>query len=564
VATTTLTPQQKMQLAQYLARVSQRRQNPQAFPTYESWLAQRTGVGNPSGQPLTYEQWMAQRAQATGQQPTTQQAPQQNSPMDTVTDYGKKKGEKWLTDKAETAILGESTPGAGLTETTQAAWNAPGLAASGAAPALGTAGVTTAASAAMVPTVAGGVATIPAGAAIPAGWVGVGSAASGGTIVAPTASAAAGGAGTAGGSSIGAAAGAAWPIAAAATAIMSGMNYAAVKKGANGTGLTKDEVRTVYDPWKPVADKIPGVKQFNNLYFGKLAPERFIFGKLLGSGKHEDQIYRDRVRKTLRDNNFTDTDHNIVFNDGTKFNMGLDGGYRDANGLRQFDVGADALQPGNWKGNIIANLNPLGRIIGGTRAKSAEDATGYFTKAAITGLDNEEAAMGRVRELYAKSGISADDARKSIDEMEKLGKDAPGGLDKQTADIYRHSLDVVYGGQPPAKQGSSSMMIPRVPPGQTNAPNPGSKTGWTSWMNQLPPGSTQGAPNFVGGQTPQGGQWIGPDGKPVTGIDPGRFTGNKFVPNPAPTTPAPIMIPKRSSTSSPGIGLDGRRISYGR
>lgn len=560
MATTTLTPQQQMQLAQYLARMTRGRQSPQQFPTYEAWLAQRTGVGNPSGQPLTYEQWMAQRAQATGQQPP-QQAPQQNSSIDTATDFAEKKGQKWLTDKAESAILGQGTPGAGLTETTQAAWNAPGLAASGAAPTLGAAGATTAASAAMVPTVAGGIASIPAGAAIPAGWVGVGSAAGGGTMVAPAASAAAGGAGTAGGSTLGAAAGAAWPIAAIATAVMSGMNYAGAKKNANGTGLTKDEVRTVYDPWRPMVQKfVPKEIDGPLKKFTDRGPTAMIFNKLLGSGKHEDQIYRDRVRKTLRDNDFTDTDHNIVFNDGTKFNMGLDGGYRDANGLRQFDAGADALQPGNWKGNIIANLNPLGRIIGGARAKSAEDATGYFTKAAITGLDNEEAAMGRVRELYAKSGISADDARKSIDEMEKLGKDADGGLDKQTADIYRHSLNVVYGGQPPAKQGSS-MMIPKVPNGQASSPVPTGSNG--SWLNNLPPGAMQTAPNFLNGK-PLSGQWVGPDGKPVTGVDPGRFAGNKFVTNPAPTTPAPIMIPKRSSTSSPGIGLDGRRISYSR
>jgi len=316
-------------------------------------------------------------------------------------------------------------------------------------------------------------------------------------------------------------------------------------------------VDTVYDPWRPVADKVPGLKQFNDLYFGKLAPERIIFGKTLGSAKHEDQIYRDRVRKTLRDNNFTDTDHNIVFNDGTKFNMGLDGGYRDANGLRQFDAGADALEPGSWKGNIIANLNPLGRIIGGARAKSAEDATGYFTKAALTGVDNEEAAMGRVRELYAKAGFTPEDARKSIDEMEKLGKDTEGGIDKQLADIYRRSIDVVYGGQPPAKPGTSSMMIPKVPNGQPTTPTT------ASWANKLPNSSSPVAPNFSTGGQPSG-QWVGPDGKPVTGIDPGRFTGNKFVTNPAPTTPAPIMIPKRSSTSSPGIGLDGRRISYSR
>lgn len=41
-------------------------------------------------------------------------------------------------------------------------------------------------------------------------------------------------------------------------------------------------------------------------------------------------------------------------------------------------------------------------------------------------------------------------------------------------------------------------------------------------MPQLPPMSGSPGPS---------GQWVGPDGKPAGGIDPGFFTGNRFVPD---------------------------------
>lgn len=63
----------------------------------------------------------------------------------------------------------------------------------------------------------------------------------------------------------------------------------------------------------------------------------------------------------------------------------------------------------------------------------------------------------------------------------------------------------------------------------------------------------QNAPAGLGGS----GKWVDKNGNPVNSIDPGFTIGNKFVPD------APVMIP-RSKTRSPGIGLDGKPISYGR
>lgn len=66
-------------------------------------------------------------------------------------------------------------------------------------------------------------------------------------------------------------------------------------------------------------------------------------------------------------------------------------------------------------------------------------------------------------------------------------------------------------------------------------------------------------PSGWGSPTPQvnlgsgpGGQWVGPDGKPASGIDPGFFTGNKFIPNQS-NQPTKTMIP-RTGRKGPGYG----------
>lgn len=77
-------------------------------------------------------------------------------------------------------------------------------------------------------------------------------------------------------------------------------------------------------------------------------------------------------------------------------------------------------------------------------------------------------------------------------------------------------------------------------------------------------------PSTIGSQTPASvplkiegpagfgapGKWVDKNGNPVNSIDPGFAVGNKFVPD-------KVMIP-RSKTRSPGIGLDGKPISYGK
>lgn len=76
-------------------------------------------------------------------------------------------------------------------------------------------------------------------------------------------------------------------------------------------------------------------------------------------------------------------------------------------------------------------------------------------------------------------------------------------------------------------------------------------------QGKLPPGAQAATKPALAGAMMGSGQWVGPDGKPVGGIDPGFSMGNRWVPD------APMMIP-RSQTRSPGIGMDGKRINYSR
>lgn len=271
-----------------------------------------------------------------------------------------------------------------------------------------------------------------------------------------------------------------------------------------------------------VGSVVPGVGTAIGAGLGALYG---LAGSMIKAGKHKDQIQRDSVRKQLKKNQVIDDDYMLSNADGSKFDIGKDGSIKNYN----VDFSQDGID------EMVSMANPLAEIIGGGNSKIKTDFAGYFTNAAKSSGDYKS----NLRGYYEKSGINPQNAMEAL----KKRKD----IDAQTLRIYEKAINDVFAGSP---QGNS---IPRLPSGQQQqlqlpTRRPGEST--ADFGNRIDPGfqiSREDAERLMSGQD----------------IDPGRIVGQG-----PPVTPGGVMqfmIPsenRRSSTKSPGIGKDGKRINY--
>ena len=168
-------------------------------------------------------------------------------------------------------------------------------------------------------------------------------------------------------------------------------------------------------------------------------------------------------------------------------------------------------------------------------------------------------------------GLTPETASKGIDALVANNK-----IDKATGDAYKYGIATLTSG----KYFSNELERFKQAGGTTGAPAaPNATTGQpaapaTAQNKPAPATSAESAAAAVAGNrltsiiapnmprpampsgfpSTQSGRWVDKNGNTVTGIDPGFDMGNRFVPD----APQPV----RSSTSSPGIGKDGNRISY--
>ncbi len=165
-----------------------------------------------------------------------------------------------------------------------------------------------------------------------------------------------------------------------------------------------------------------------------------VAGGLLGSiktGKHGDQMDRDDVRKRLQENGVLDADFNVTLADGSKYNIGVDGGAR----LTNMD-GKSERRPYNTDGsnpltpNTVAMANPLAFIVSGGDQKLMNDFSAYFTNAALSNSKDLVGAKANLQGIYNQIGAPKEAYIQAFDEAVKQGK-----LDQKTADIFKNSLN---------------------------------------------------------------------------------------------------------------------------
>lgn len=222
-----------------------------------------------------------------------------------------------------------------------------------------------------------------------------------------------------------------------------------------------------------------------------------------GTGKGKRQLIRDKVRDKLVETNvISGDDYTLKFSDGGTFDIGKDGGARIKNAEGQERQYSDVDFKDPRASLTVAAINPLAAIITGGGKQVTSDFAGLYTNAVLNDAKDPATVNSRIKELYAKHGInSAADAAGVIDNLvkEKL-------LDQETANAYKNGLNLVFQPQPGAPVAPQRPGMAPLQPGQT-------------------PQSTAGA-----------------------------VSNGMIAPTP--------QTPQRSSTRSPGIGRDGRRIQY--
>jgi hypothetical protein len=141
-------------------------------------------------------------------------------------------------------------------------------------------------------------------------------------------------------------------------------------------GGQSDKLRNKLDKW-------------NNKSYGVLNPGAFLGDKvttkalkMVGSGKGQDQLRRDAIRKMMQEQGMfgeSKDDWTLDNADGSSFDVGKDGGARLSDGRRYFDVDTKT------QGAAIGSVNPLAYLMTGGDQKLATEMAGYLTNTITQG-----------------------------------------------------------------------------------------------------------------------------------------------------------------------------------
>lgn len=166
-----------------------------------------------------------------------------------------------------------------------------------------------------------------------------------------------------------------------------------------------------------------------------------MLGGMFGSGKDKDQMGRDQVRKAMQQQGGIDEAFNVSLADGTKFNIGLDGGgvIKTKSGKEISPYNVDTDNP--FAHQSVAWADPIAAILTGGDPKLRSDFAGYFTNAAMSNANTLEGVRANILNIMAAHKLDFATARQAVDSMLAAGK-----IDQQTRDIYMNSLGIIESG----------------------------------------------------------------------------------------------------------------------
>lgn len=133
------------------------------------------------------------------------------------------------------------------------------------------------------------------------------------------------------------------------------------------------------------------------------------------SGKDKDQKARDLMRKALQQNGIIDDKFTIGLADGSRYDIGIDGGPKpEFGGRRAFEV--DMNNPLMVK--IATFLAPLTQVACGGNQKLAADLSGYLANAALSNAGGDEAkARENVQAIYGEFKIKPEDILHGLSQL---------------------------------------------------------------------------------------------------------------------------------------------------
>lgn len=220
------------------------------------------------------------------------------------------------------------------------------------------------------------------------------------------------------------------------------------KKGVDPGEYTDAEYDAVFYPdlfgeqklGKKIDKKLPKVPLFNKgpidlvtkwlSPMGEYSPLGAIASKLLKSGKHEDQVMRDRLRDSLEKQGFIKRDaegrHAIQLADGTFFDVGRDGqaSFKGVDG-KDVKFGYESDHNNPLTGEAIGMLQPLLNTMAGGRLDDKDGLKAFeaqIINAAVSNAKSAKDVQKNVRKIYQDTGITKEMAELSLGKFAQEGK----------------------------------------------------------------------------------------------------------------------------------------------
>jgi hypothetical protein len=147
-----------------------------------------------------------------------------------------------------------------------------------------------------------------------------------------------------------------------------------------------------------------------------------IGGGLLGSiktGKHADQKLRDEVRGLLVEKGVLDSNYAIGLADGSRFDIGYDGGpKKELGGRRPYET--DAANP--LTKYAVSWLNPVVAFLSQGNPKVQSDFVGYFANAATSNAKSLNDVKANVNTIMKQFGLNDTKLVKGISQAAEAGE----------------------------------------------------------------------------------------------------------------------------------------------
>lgn len=131
-----------------------------------------------------------------------------------------------------------------------------------------------------------------------------------------------------------------------------------------------------------------------------------VAGALMGciqSGKHKDQKQRDTVRAALQDAGVIDKNYTLPLADGSRYDIGKDGGKRaEFGGLRPYEI--DFTRP--FAHEATAMGLEIAKLFSNGNQKIESDFAGYFANAAMSNATSLEQVKANMESIKGAFGIA--------------------------------------------------------------------------------------------------------------------------------------------------------------